>query len=89
MDYLYNLLQTGAIISHLVIIILKVSFFKKTTNFVIALGVTIQVVLIVFLTRDLANQWIVNKEWIWYLMDYLLALYFYLNLKNNQKSLKS
>ena len=85
MEYFYNIIQTIAIIAHLIVLLLRLSNFKNLPIVSNLTASLIQIILVVYLTRDLANHWIVNKEWIWYLMDYLLALYFYLSYINSFK----
>ena len=80
MEYFWNEMQTGAIIAHFVVLVLRITS-KEKVSFVYVLGLLIQIILVIFLIRDIASPWVVNKELIWCLMDYLLALYFYLNLE--------
>lgn len=84
-DY-YNLLQTTAIFAHFIIFVLTIYHYKNRKNSKFIIGIIIQVILVSFLFRDLTNQWLINKQIGWFVLDYLLAIYFYLNIKENNEN---
>jgi hypothetical protein len=78
----FNFLQLAAILSHTAIIVYrcgKPSLFRHKREL---LGTAIQLFLIFQLIKDMSSEYLVNKEWQWYLLDFSLALYFLMNTKS-------
>lgn len=48
-------------------------------------GSIIQLILIFILINELSDNNIIFKNWYWFFFDFLLAIYFVLTLKENQK----
>ena len=84
--HLNNYIQIVVIILSGLVLYLRFSDKHNLRGFKNWYGAIFQIVLILLYIRELSISDLSYKKWYWFFVDFALAFYFYLRIKENKKN---